>query len=139
MSTFPAPSPSAAPVLDKAVFSRALPLVCFKIKKESCTKYQQAFKGHLFDRPRMKRIYDVPGEPTCRFILLSETLSSADTLPPALLQFNKEQGGVLGQYELSLGYDDLSVDEVLTRLLPDVSEVPSCECSGHRMHCCADL
>mmetsp|Transcript_4741 Transcript_4741/g.7964 ORF Transcript_4741/g.7964 Transcript_4741/m.7964 type:complete len:495 (-) Transcript_4741:65-1549(-) len=120
---------------DKSLFSKSLPLVSIRIRKENCTKYQQNFKGYLFDRPRMKKIHDVPGEPDLRFILLNESISSADTLPHHLILFNEEQGGVLGQYELKLGYNDLSVDEVLRRLLPDVSEVPSSfEQVGHVAH-----
>jgi hypothetical protein len=114
------------PVLDKSVFSTNLPLVSIKIRKETCTQYQKTFKGHLFDRPRMKRIYDVPDEPDFRYILLKEEVAPA-SLPAELLRFVEEQGGVLGRYELRLGYEDLSVDEVLTRLLPEACEVPSCK------------
>lgn len=78
----------------------------------------------------MKRIYDVPEDPDFRYILLSEAIQvNALLLPVHLKQFIEDDGGVLGQYELNLGYKDLSVDEVLTRLLPDGCEVPSCEFS----------
>lgn len=120
---------STSPVLDRAAFNTKLPLTSIKIRKEQCTQYQKAFKGHLFDRPRMKKIYDVPEEPDFRYILLKEGAGGGLTpgLPATLQIFVEEHGGVLGEYNLQLGYEDMSVDEVLKRLLPDGCEIPSCK------------
>ena len=113
-------------IINKSDFERTLAIASVKIKKVLCTKFLRALKGHLFERPRMKRIHDVPKEPDFRVILLKEGTTS-ESLPLYLKQFIEDHDGALETYNLKVGYEHLSVDEVLSMLLPEMSEVPSCE------------
>lgn len=128
---------SSSDVIDKDLFNETLSLVALKIPAKFCTNYMQQLREHIFQRPRMKRIIDIPGSPDMRLLLLAETVNlSLSEFSPDLLQFIKDNGpGVPEEYNLKLGYDNLSVEEVLQKLLPQGSEIPSSfEQAGHIAH-----
>jgi len=130
--------------LDKSKFDTTLPLVALKIPAKMCTQYMTTLRDHLFQRPRMKRILDATGpdgsaDPLHRLVLLSEAFGSdlsLSSLGPQLQQFIRENGpGVPEPYSLKLGYEHLSVEEVLRKVLPSGSEIPSSfEQAGHIAH-----
>jgi tRNA (guanine37-N1)-methyltransferase len=127
----------AAPRLDKRSFDRHVPLVALRIPAKMCTLYMNRFREHLFQRPRMKRIFDAPEDPDKRLLLLSETLSSVEDLTPDLKQFLLDNGPAQPEpYSLKLGYEHLSVEEVLRAVLPKgMAEIPSSyEQAGHIAH-----
>lgn len=125
-------------VIDKSIFRKIMPLMSLKVRKELCTEFLRTFKQFLFSRPRMKRIHEDEDQ-NYRLVLLREDLSSEEMvkneIPRELLQKAEEWGAQLKGFSLSLGYEDLSAEEVLRSLLPDVSEVPSSfEQVGHLAH-----
>lgn len=131
------PGPAAA-VLDRGAFDRQVPLVALRIPAKMCTLYMNNLRAHLFQRPRMKRILDAPdGNSEQRLLLLSETLTKFAELPPDLQQFVRDNGpGVPETFSLKLGYEHLSVEEVLRAILPKgTAEIPSSyEQAGHIAH-----
>ncbi len=85
----------------------------------------------------MKKIYEAPGDAQSRLLLLAEKYQdlTLNDLPEELKQFNGKYGGEPQEFFLQLGYDHFSADEVLTRLLPNLQEVPcSFEQAGHLAH-----
>lgn len=128
----------AAAVLDRGSFDRQVPLVALRIPAKMCTLYMNNLRAHLFQRPRMKRILDSPdGNSDQRLLLLSETLTQFAELPLDLQQFVQDNGpGVPETFSLKLGYEHLSVEEVLRAVLPKgTAEIPSSyEQAGHIAH-----
>jgi tRNA (guanine37-N1)-methyltransferase len=57
-------------------------------------------------------------------------------LPDDLKYYNAENGATIELYKLEIGYDNLAVDEVLRKILPDsIKEIPSSfEQAGHLAH-----
>ena len=128
--------------------------MAIKIPAKMCTQYMTRLKDHVFQRPRMKRILDVEGDKDHRLILLNEQVQlsrggvsstlSAETseeqvqvlgLSEELVAFICSTQGVPQPYILKLGYEHLTVEEVLHKLLPPGSEVPSSfEQAGHIAH-----
>lgn len=153
------PSPAA---FSRQVFDESLSLVAIKIPAKLCTQYMTRFKDHVFQRPRMKRILDVEGDKEHRLILLNAQVTLAPAteeeeeeergkqsteqdkepllgrllgLPEELGVFIRETQGAAQPYTLHLGYEHLTVEEVLHKLLPQGSEVPSSfEQAGHIAH-----
>ena len=122
---------------DKSVFDQTLQLVSLKIPAKSCNEYMRVFKDFVWKRPKMKRIFDIPGEPNSRLLLLSEEVSdvSLSCLPEQLNKFNDEMGGVPQYYEMKIGYNEMTVEGILRRLLPANIEIPSSyEQAGHLAH-----
>jgi len=77
----------------------------------------KAFKENIWQYPRMKRILEIPEEPQFRLLLLSEDIKdpSLQELPEHLRNFCKVNRGEPQTYHIKLGYDNLSVEEVLKR------------------------
>lgn len=130
-------STTPSPQLDKSQFEATLSLVALKIPAKLCTQYMSTLREHLFQRPRMKRVFDVPDCPTDRLLLLGESVDMGlSVLSPEQRQFVKDN--CLGEpeaFSLKLGYEHLSADEVLRKILPADSEIPSSfEQAGHIAH-----
>jgi hypothetical protein len=91
-----------------------------------CTEYIKNFKKYLFDRPRIRRILDIPGDNSRRLLLLDESLLKEKVaempgdviLPEDLKIFNNQHGVTLEYYNLAVGYEHTPMDEVLKKLLP---------------------
>jgi hypothetical protein len=62
---------------DVGQFDSITTLVALNIPAKLCTEYLKQFKEFLYQRPRIKRIYDVDGDPDRRLILLSKELSGS--------------------------------------------------------------
>ncbi len=87
-------------------------------------------------RPKMKRIHTIEGDNEHRLLLLGESVKELQSLPEALLQFNDLHHGEPQPFEINITYDQLGVDEVLKKLLPDtIAEIPTAyEQAGHLAH-----
>lgn len=129
--------------IDKALFDQNIRLVAINIPAKLCTEYMKEFKDHLLKRPRMKRIFDAEKDGVKqeerRLILLSETNGDdllLTNIPENLKSYNLKNGGIPEIYMLKISYENIPVDEVLRKILPeDVTEIPSSfEQVGHIAH-----
>jgi len=140
--------------IDKSQFEKTLPLIALKIPSKLCASYLEKFKDYLFQRPRCKRIHNIPQDNSHRLLLLSEQISESDlrksTLPQDLVDFhfkNCEQPDSVQLYAYPISYEHISTEEVLQKVLlpqlakdrPDVDldsiEIPSSfEQAGHIAH-----
>ena len=123
---------------NRADFQQTLRLVAVKIPNKEVNKMTQQFKRYLFSRPRMKRVYEVGNDPDKRVVLLSETHSvvSLDSILDKDFKTYLEsiQADPI-EYLLDLTYEHLSVEEILTNVLPSGVEIPSSyEQVGHIAH-----
>lgn len=126
-----------SPLIDHGAFTQNLSVAAIKIPAKLSSNYLAKFKELVFQRPKMKRIYDADGEPDKRILLLSMPWSDGlfDTLPEYLRDYISETGGLPIEHNIVIGYSDMQVDEVLSRLLPQGSEIPSSfEQAGHIAH-----
>lgn len=124
--------------LDRSAFNADVRLIALKIPTKSCNDFMKTFHSATYQRPKMKKVYEVPEDPSKRLLLLAEQYQdmSLSNLPPELKEFNDKHGGEPVEYILHLGYENLGADEVLRRLLPaEIKEVPSAfEQAGHLAH-----
>ena len=139
----PSDSSIVSTTIDKALFDQSIRLVAINIPAKLCTEYMKEFKDHLLKRPRMKRIFDAEmdgvKQEERRLILLSETNGDdllLTNIPENLKSYNLKNGGIPEIYMLKISYENIPVDEVLRKLLPeDVTEIPSSfEQVGHIAH-----
>lgn len=130
-------------VIDKSLFDQNIQLVALNIPAKLCTEYMKTFKDHLLKRPRMKRIFDAVKDgvkdDARRLIILSEENGNdlfLTKIPEDMKEYNKNHGGIPEIYTLKICYDDIAVDEVLRKVLPEnVLEIPSSfEQVGHIAH-----
>lgn len=128
---------SSTVVLNKEEFQTSIKLLALKIPAKSCMDYLNKFHGDLYMRPKMKKIYEAPGDPQSRLLLLAQKYQdlTLNDLPEEMKEFNQKYNGEPQEFFLQLGYEHFSADEVLTRLLPNLQEVPcSFEQAGHLAH-----
>lgn len=124
-----------ASLFDKSQFNRTVKLLALNAPAKLCTEYIKTFKQYLFDRPKIKRILDIPEDTGRRLILLDESLLKEKVidipagdaiLPEDLKLFNNRHGVTLEYYSLAIGYEHTPMDEVLKALLPSaITEIPS--------------
>jgi len=123
-----------ASLFDKNQFNRTIKLLALNAPAKLCTEYIKNFKKYLFDRPRIRRILDIPGDNSRRLLLLDESLLKEKVaempgdviLPEDLKIFNNQHGVTLEYYNLAVGYEHTPMDEVLKKLLPSaITEIPS--------------
>ena len=133
--------------LDRAAFDETLDLVALRIPAKLCTEYLRELKDLIFSRARMKRIFndDAEGGKDKRLVLLKPGITLEDFngeegagevgLTKQHIDFVTQHGGEPVSFALQLGYDNLGVDEVLKKVLPQGVEVPtSFEQAGHVAH-----
>ena len=129
-----------AGVLDRSSFSSTLQLVGLRIAPQQCTAMQKQLQGHIFHRAKVRPIIPDPnGEPSrpSRLLLLSEAVTDTELhgLPDELRDYVLSEGAVPVLHELLLGYDVLSVEQVLRSIIPAGMDVPSAfEQVGHIAH-----
>eukprot|EP00596_Hydrurales_sp_CCMP1899_P004341 CAMPEP_0119047926 /NCGR_PEP_ID=MMETSP1177-20130426/55813_1 /TAXON_ID=2985 /ORGANISM="Ochromonas sp, Strain CCMP1899" /LENGTH=234 /DNA_ID=CAMNT_0007023115 /DNA_START=241 /DNA_END=942 /DNA_ORIENTATION=- len=129
---------------DKLQFNQDIPLIAINIPAKLCTIYLNEFKDFLLSRPRIKRIYDINDKDgnkieDRRLIILSEVIGDDITLskmPQNLKDFYVQNDGIPEAYNLGITYDNVAVEDILRRLLPDsITEIPSSfEQVGHIAH-----
>ena len=126
--------------LDRSAFSEVIRLVALRIRAQQCSTFMKRLNGHILARPKVRPI--IPdeaegGSAQTRLLLLAETVLDTELrgLPEELRAFVLEEGAVPLAHERTLGYDLLTVEQVLRRLLPQGMEVPSAfEQVGHVAH-----
>jgi tRNA (guanine37-N1)-methyltransferase len=128
----------ADPALDRGAFDTDIKLIALKIPAKSCSEYMKTFEEITYTRPKLKKVYEAPGEPQKRLLVLSEQYQdmTLSNLPENLKEFNDKHGGEPVEYTIHLGYDHFGAEEVLRRILPtEIKEIPSSfEQAGHLAH-----
>ena len=126
--------------LDKSAFTQLVPLVALRIAARQCTAFTKKLEGHIFHRrnvrPIIKDELEGAGAQT-RLLLLAETVTGTELqgLPDELRAFVVAEGAQPLAYEHPLGYEHLTAEQVLRKLLPAGMEVPSSfEQVGHVAH-----
>jgi tRNA (guanine37-N1)-methyltransferase len=126
--------------LDRSAFSEVIRLVALRIRAQQCSTFMKRLDGHILSRPKVRPIIPDEAEGGCaqtRLLLLAETVLDTELrgLPEELRAFVLGEGAVPLAHERTVGYDLLTVEQVLRRLLPQGMEVPSAfEQVGHVAH-----
>ena len=121
----------------QALFSETLALVALKIPKQLCTDFTKRLKGHILNRPRVKPIMPDESDDSARLVLMAETITGVglEELPDELRAFVLAERAQPRLYKLELGYEHLTVEQALRRIIPAGMEVPSAfEQCGHVAH-----
>ena len=137
MTTVASMPPALPADIDKASFSRNLNLWALKIDAKLTKQCMTKLTEHIFKIPRFKSVYEVPDEPERRYLLLNEEISKLELseLPSSIVVNVGSMHATLVRYTLTVGYDHLTVEEVLRQILPAGTEVPSSfEQIGHIAH-----
>ena len=73
--------------LDRSQFDQRIPLVALNIPAKLCTAFTKELRAHVLTRPKVKKIYDAPGAPDRRLLVLSEEVRvfPSHPIPPRLL------------------------------------------------------
>ncbi|KAG7673758.1 hypothetical protein KSW81_006949 [Nannochloris sp. 'desiccata'] len=140
VSKQPIEMPEALPLdFDKSQFNRDINIKALKITKKQCHR-------HLLNKPRLRNVMDIPGDDESRLLLLQEGLtieefyerqiSGEPSSPPLTLHDIITRDSLeITDATVQLTYDDVSLGDVLHRLLPENIEVPSSfEQVGHIAH-----
>ncbi len=131
-------SASAAAAFDRSLFDETLALTALRIPAKRCSVFMQRLDGHIFHRARIKPIKTDPaGDAAARILLLAESVGGLELsgLPAELREFVRDEAAEPVMHELRLGYEHLTADQALRRLLPAGMEVPSAfEQVGHVAH-----
>jgi len=129
-------SSSGSPVLDREVFNSEFELIALKIPAKQCTNFLKTFKNYLWERPRMKKILNIDGEDDNRLLLLSKDKIKSDIdIPIDLKDFITSYNGIITSHNMKLGYENLTVDEVLKYYFPERDDTPGAfEQVGHLAH-----
>ncbi|KAJ3044618.1 tRNA(m(1)G37)methyltransferase [Rhizophlyctis rosea] len=132
--------------LNKDIFKTTLKLVALRLPPSKCGPAMKALKGGtIFEVPRLRSIVEDPkdlaagiskGE-AARLLLLNPDVkdTNVDSLPPKAKEFVQQENVEVTRYEIELGYDYWSADQILRSILPDDIDVPSAfETVGHIAH-----
>jgi len=145
--------------LDRASFTESLGLVALVVKAPKTAPFMERLKDVVFSRPKLRSVLtpDAAPEISCvelpadalpasvprRAVLLNEKVSVAATEEDLLAGLSAEdRAWALGEgarpvrHALRLGYELLTAEQVLRKLLPAaIAEVPSSfETAGHVAH-----
>jgi len=129
------PVPAA---LDRSQFEESFEVAAVRIPAKRTGQFLKQLKDHLLNLPRRKNVEAVAGE-NANLILLSRDLGNGiSELPSPEKTWLEGQLGAdirLTRFTVHLGYEYLSAEQVLTKLLPKGIEVPtSFEQAGHICH-----
>jgi len=121
------------PVLDKPSFNRTIELVALRVPAKLVGDSMKLLRSHLLNKPKMKDVAATESD-TSRLILLSED-ADASALPSVVADFVAAHELTVLPHTVTLGYEMLTADQVLKRLLPEGMDVPSSfEQIGHIAH-----
>jgi tRNA (guanine37-N1)-methyltransferase len=123
--------------LEYSRFEETLEIVALRIAAKQCTNFLKRLAGHIFHRSRVKPIITDADDPSSRLLLLAETISGVELaeLPKEQRDFVHAEGAQPRPHSLRLGYEHLSAEQALRRVLPSGMEVPSAfEQIGHVAH-----
>lgn len=132
--------------IKKEMFVSTIHLLALRIPSKSCDKVMKLFQNFLFNRPKFKRIYNIPNDEEqqeqtdMRHLLLSESIKNIEDMNAVISiecqQYITSNELSIEDFKLDLGYEHMSVEEVLKKLLPtSIKDIPSAfEQIGHVAH-----
>nr|WCZ58743.1 tRNA (guanine(37)-N1)-methyltransferase [Seculamonas ecuadoriensis] len=125
-------------MFDPSTFTRSLRLLALRVPVSRVGGIAKQLNGHMTTLAKIKCIVpDVEEhQPPTRLVLLSERYSAPDQLPDAVQALLTGPDALqLTEYPVTVGYDNMSAEEVLRQLLPSGMEIPhSFEGVGHIAH-----
>ena len=126
---------TGAKILDKEAFKTIISLPALRIEAKQCSLFLKTLSKCLLNQPRMRNI--VPDtNAKDKKILLLRPQKSLGTLEKEDREFAESHGAEETKYDLVLGYEHWTAEQVLRAVLPgEISEVPSSfETIGHIAH-----
>lgn len=125
----------AMKILNKEAFKTIIKLPALRIEAKKCSLFLKNLSKCLLNQPRMRNIVPDSSE-TKKKILLLHPLKSLNTLEEQDREFAQSHGAEEASYELVLGYEYWTAEQVLRAVLPaEINEVPSSfETIGHIAH-----
>ena len=122
-------------ILNREKFKTVISLPAFRIEAKKCSLFLKNLSHCLLNQPRMRNIVPDSSETTKKIILLhpQKSLNALENLDR---EFSQIHGAEEMTYELVLGYEHWTAEQVLRAVLPaEISEVPSSfETIGHIAH-----
>lgn len=124
-----------AKILNKEAFKTIINLPALRIEAKKCSLFLKNLGKCLLNQPRMRNIVSDTGAKDKRILLLNPQ-KSLETLDQKDQEFAKSHGAEETTYDLILGYEHWTAEQVLRAVLPaEISEVPSSfETIGHIAH-----
>ena len=122
-------------ILNREEFKTVISLPALRIEAKKCSLFLKNLSHCLLNQPRMRNIVpDSSG--TTKKILLLHPQKPLKALEEPDQKFAQTHGGEETTYEVVLGYEHWTAEQVLRAVLPaDISEVPSSfETIGHIAH-----
>ena len=131
----PPKSVSGAKILNREAFKTIINLPALRIEAKKCSLFLKNLSKCLLNQPRMRNIVPDTGAKDKKILLLHPQ-KSLDTLEKQDREFAESHGAEETTYELVLGYEHWTAEQVLRAVLPDeITEVPSSfETIGHIAH-----
>ena len=122
-------------ILDREALRTTITLPALRIGAKKCSLFLKRLNKCLLNQPRMRNIVPDVSE-TSRKILLLHPMNSLKTLGEEDREFAQNQGAEETTYDLVLGYEHWTSEQVLRAILPDeIDEIPSSfETIGHIAH-----
>ena len=122
-------------ILNREEFKTVISLPALRIEAKKCSLFLKNLSHCLLNQPRMRNIVPDSGG-TTKKILLLHPQKPLKALEEPDRKFAQTHGGEETTYELVLGYEHWTAEQVLRAVLPaDISEVPSSfETIGHIAH-----
>ncbi|CAK9105184.1 unnamed protein product [Durusdinium trenchii] len=121
--------------LDRSKVEECFQVLALEVPARRTGEFLKRLGQHLLNLPRRKNVESASGG--SKLILLSRTVSDIKQLPEQeWLQEQVTSGAVkLSTFEVTLGYEHFTAEEVLRKLLPAGMEIPSSfEQAGHVAH-----
>lgn len=121
-------------IINRESVSRHLPLLAVDVDERRCSALIEDIRPHVLRMRGVRPVREGAAEGRKR-VLLDASLRQDEPLPSSLQRAVDVSGGELQRFDMHLGYDDLSVREVLRELLPTSVTVPTAyESVGHVVH-----
>jgi len=129
-------------LINKELFARTINLLAARLPSSSVNPVRQLIKETtkaqeevIFTMPRVKSVHHDSGNPAKRLLLLAEAIKVYSDIPSSALRLFEEHQAEFVPFELKVGYEYLTGEEVLRQLLPEGVDVPgSFETVGHIAH-----
>jgi len=119
-------------------FKQVLKLLAVEIPASKCSTVMNKLKTSLLNKPKLKNV--VQSQKSCgeRLLLLNEKIQDPESLAGLnadQIAFVKESNFNIVNFDLEIGYEYLTADQVLKKILPNEIEIiSSFEAIGHIAH-----
>eukprot|EP00301_Raphidiophrys_heterophryoidea_P007298 c12841_g1_i1.p1 GENE.c12841_g1_i1~~c12841_g1_i1.p1 ORF type:complete len:525 (-),score=131.02 c12841_g1_i1:87-1472(-) len=134
-TTTPAPTPTTT--VDESLFEDTLRVHGLRVPMPHLATVRGLFKGSILTLPRIKAIQpDIEhSDDNTKILLLAQNITKIEDLPEKHQAVVRERSLEFVPYNIRIGFDELTTDQILKKLLPDEKEiVTSFETVGHIAH-----